>query len=94
MKINIEIPDEIIEEGRAIYVMAGIERIAYKLPWEENWHVKISRCSGCGLCCKKVNCEFLLENNACGKAGMRPFLCCISEPRRIETCTSKYGGVQ
>ena len=92
MRINIEIPDDVIEEGRAIHIMAGMERGAYWLPYEGIWHVKVSRCNACGKCCQ--DCEYLkdgkctLMNSRLG----RPFLCCVSEPsaKRVPDCTSLY----
>ena len=96
MKIEIEIPDWVFEEKRAIHIMAGIERVAYKLPWEDFWNVKVSRCSGCGACCEKLGCDKIIKEPGkdglyrCGEGIKRPFLCCISEPKTIEKCTSKY----
>jgi len=80
LKITLDIPGWVFEERRAIHVMAGIERVAYKLPWEDFWNVKISRCSSCGECCKFK----------CKEDGGRPFQCCVSEPKKIDKCTSKY----
>ena len=90
MKIDIDIPDELIEEGRAIHIMAGMERVAYWLPFEKKWNIKISRCSACGLCCKKISCEYLNEQNLCSLGPERPFVCCIATPRTIPSCTEKY----
>ena len=92
MRINIEIPDSVIEEGRAIHIMAGMERIAYKLACEDNWRVKVSQCNACGKCCQE--CEYL-EDGKCKlmthRLG-RPFLCCVSEPsfKRVPDCASLY----
>jgi len=51
MEIKIDIPDWVKEENRGIYIMAGIELVAYKLPFEEKWKVKTGRCNMCGKCC-------------------------------------------
>ena len=90
MKIELNIPDWVEQEKGGIWILAGIECAAYKLPWEDFWNIKISRCSGCGRCCKKINCPDLNEQNMCGLAGKRPFLCCTSDPKNIKECTSKY----
>lgn len=93
MKITFEIPDWAIEERRAIHIMAGIERVAYKLPWEDYWNVKVSRCSSCGGCCRKLECDKLVEygdSYKCNEDSKRPFICCVSEPKKIDKCTSKY----
>ena len=90
VKIDLEIPNEMIEEGRAIYIMAGMETIAYKNNYEDFWMVKTSKCSSCGRCCKRIDCPELTEDNLCGKNVMRPFLCCISDPKNIPECTIKY----
>ena len=98
MKIQIEIPDW--AKTRAIRIMAGIEQVAYKLPWEENWKIKVSRCSGCGACCRKLNCDKLIKEPGdnelyrCKDGTERPFLCCVSEPTTIDKCTSKYKEVK
>ena len=94
MKIQIDIPDEVIEEGRAIHVMAGNERIAYKMNWEKDWYVKTSRCNSCALCCIKQKCEYLTEDKKCGYPIDRPFICCITEPNNIPECTSLYKAVE
>ena len=52
MKINIDIPDW--AEDKHIYIMAGIELIAYKYVNQE-WKIKITRCNQCGLCCRGMN---------------------------------------
>jgi len=40
-------------EERHLYVMAGLELVAYKRQGEE-WKVKTSRCSMCGTCCENI----------------------------------------
>jgi len=98
MKITVDIPS--FAKNRVIHVLAGIERIAYIDPKDRKLRVKVSRCSQCGKCCQKMKCEQLEKepgNNdfwRCGKAIgyglMRPYLCCVSEPKNIPECTSKY----
>jgi TPP-dependent indolepyruvate ferredoxin oxidoreductase alpha subunit len=90
MKIELEIPDWVEKEARGIHIMAGIERVAYWLPWEKKWHIKTSRCSSCGKCCERMKCPFLNEDKQCSKGIERPWLCCISEPKSVPKCTSKY----
>jgi len=51
MRIEIELPDWPITEGRGLYIMAGIEPVAIKLP-DQPWQVKTGRCSNCGNCCE------------------------------------------
>jgi len=51
IKIELELPDWADE--RTIYVMAGIELIAYRFPGK-TWQVKSSRCNMCGKCCMKL----------------------------------------
>ena len=95
MKIEIEIPDFVPLE-RSIHIMAGIERIGYIEPHTRKVFVKISQCACCGMCCKKMGCGFLEKepgNNylwRCSKAEMRPFLCCISEPKTVPECAVRY----
>ena len=94
MIITLEIPDSLIEEGRMMHVMAGRERMAFK-PWLGKWRVKVSRCSKCGKCCEKAGCLYLEANKECGmKANELLFRCCVNEPSRIESCTSRYREVE
>ena len=54
MRIELDIPDWLIGEGRqtrGIFVMAGIEPVAIKLP-DQPWQVKTGRCTNCGKCCE------------------------------------------
>ena len=97
MKIELEVPDWVEDERRAIYILAGIENVAYKMPWENFWHVKVSRCSMCGKCCMRIQCPELKKEPGndgkwkCGKDAMRPHLCCTGESSDlIPECTSRY----
>ena len=90
MRINLDLPDWNDLHERRIDILAGIEQIAYKLPWENVWHVKVGRCSMCGKCCAKVECDHLTVDNQCDYAGMRPYLCCTSTPHNIPDCTIRF----
>ncbi len=91
MKIEIKLPEWADE--RAIYIMAGIELVAFKIP-EKNWQIKTSRCNMCGKCCMNLRnthpfpiidgkCIHLKKepgNNQkwrCGLGIHRPFGCCV-----------------
>ena len=93
MRIEIDLPDWADE--RAIHIMAGIERVAYKLPWEDWWHVKTARCSQCGACCEKMKCKYLDEEPGgekfrCSEGVMRPWLCCVSEFKDKNVCSIRF----
>ena len=93
MKIELELPDWVAERG--LHILAGIERVAYKLPWEEKWSVKTGRCSSCGKCCERIGCRYLDEEPGgekfrCSEGVMRPWLCCVSKPRNIPECTVRF----
>jgi hypothetical protein len=102
MKIEIEIPDWCDE--RAIRIMAGIELVAYKMPFEK-WKIKVSRCNMCGKCCMTSNIPYPLVDGKCihlkKRPGnndrwecflriQRPFGCCVATPQNIPECTVKY----
>ena len=96
MRIEIEVPDWVLEEERRIDIFAGIEPVAYKYPWDDFWYVKTSRCSQCGECCRKVGCNNLDDENRCALGVDRPWHCCVSYPRgeSVPTCTVKYKKVK
>ena len=60
MKINLEIPDDIVEDfkDRNLRIFAGIELIAEKNRGDK-WQIKISGCSMCGECCKQLPKNFI-----------------------------------
>jgi len=95
MKIEIEIPDFVPPE-RIIYIFAGIEKIGWIEPHTRKVHVKTSRCSRCGRCCARIDCEHLVKEAGgskkynCDLFERRPFACGISEAKHIPECTSKY----
>lgn len=103
MKIELDLPKWAWNENgekRIINILAGIEKLAYLDPNDGILYIKTSRCSQCGRCCIRMNCEYLeLEpgcddkyrcNKVIGHGLMRPYLCCVSEPKNILECTSKY----
>jgi TPP-dependent indolepyruvate ferredoxin oxidoreductase alpha subunit len=95
MKIVIEIPDH-VPESRAIFIMAGMHKVGYIEPNTRKVFVQTAGCSMCGRCCQKLECPDLEKEPGdndmwrCSKAIMRPFLCCISEPKSIPECTVRY----
>ena len=81
MELTINIPDW--AEDKNIYVLAGIELLAYKYvghPMKE----KVSRCDQCGDCCRNFKgdgstwtdgtCNYL-RDNVCSLGVERPFSC-------------------
>jgi len=95
MKITIDLPEW--AEERHIYVMAGIELLAHKLP-DKPLYIKTERCNMCGKCCMDLSNRhpFPVVNGRCiylqkepGKNEMwrcelainRPFGCSVGIPR-------------
>jgi len=103
MKIELDLPEW--TEERAIYIMAGVELAAYKVPFKK-WKVKVGRCNMCGKCCMDLKnhafptidgkCIHLKKrpgNNPeweCAFRISRPFGCCVGVSERIKECTEKY----
>lgn len=94
VSITVEIPDW--AEKRAIYVMAGVELLAYQYPGGPLL-VKAGRCNECGDCCtiRGEPCEHLIPNGSermvCGKGPGRPFSCCIGRGAdRVAHCTERF----
>lgn len=93
--ILVEIPEH-IPPARALFIMAGMHKVGYIEPNTGRIFVQTVGCSQCGRCCMRVNCEHLEKEPGdndmwrCGLAGMRPFLCCITEPDDIPECTVRY----
>ena len=81
MKIELGLPDWADERG--IYIFAGIEEVAKRTPDTGNkWVVKKNRCTQCGECCKRLNCEHLVAGAGgyeCDLRQDRPFNCCIGD---------------
>jgi len=87
IKVNIQLPDW--ADGKDIFVFAGSEEVARKVPDQDSWWVKVGRCEQCGKCCSDLGsgeghpfavingvCEHL-KDGGCGLRGYRPFACCI-----------------
>ena len=104
MKINIDIPDWTDE--RAIYVMAGIELVAYKLTGGK-WNIKTGRCNMCGNCCQGLErhswptingtCVHLKKEPGkdnpkyeCSLRINRPFGCCVGVFAEVPGCTERF----
>ena len=103
MKIVLDIPDWV--EGKHLYVMAGIELVAYKY-LHQPWKVKTSRCNLCGKCCMDFKSETKgyqivggrcvhLEPDGdkwvCSLGANRPWSCCVGvAPKGIPKCTEKF----
>lgn len=60
MKIQLEIPDNVVEDlsYRNLYLIAGIELIAFKIR-DDKWKIKTSACSMCGKCCQNLREDFV-----------------------------------
>lgn len=104
MKIELDIPAW--AEERNIYVMAGVEMVAYRLAHEGEFKVKSVRCSGCGKCCMDLpeghiqrndsgNCIHLVpdgEKWVCDLGVHRPFSCGTGFQQKgfTEGCSVEY----
>ena len=92
MKIELDVPDFLIDDGQAIRIFSGIELIAKKFK-DQSWKIKIVRCNFCGECCtlavsgtkgidlKTGYCKHLIESEKpnkkiCELGASRPFSCC------------------
>jgi hypothetical protein len=96
LKIELNLPDWVDE--RHIYIMAGIEMVAYKLYGEDVIHIKTRRCSNCGECCMHLtpsarlpigsdgHCSYLEDVGGglmeCAMGVNRPFGCSIGMQRK------------
>ena len=52
MRIIIDLPDWV--EDQEIKILAGMEMVAKKMPWDDFWVIKETRCNYCGDCCMDV----------------------------------------
>ncbi len=88
-EIRVDLPEWC--EGRHIYILAGIELVAYQLA-DKPMLVKTARCSMCGKCCE--DCKELIPDGSklvCGLAIDRPFRCCIGRGLdRNPDCTERF----
>ena len=95
VKIEVEIPDFIPPE-RIIFILAGTnECIGWVEPHTRKVHTKISQCSRCGLCCKRMECPSLKYTEGVGYSCIHfpsiPVVCATNDGlKRINTCTSKF----
>ena len=101
MKIEVEIPD--MWNERHLYIMAGIDVVAYK-ELGKKWRVKQTPCNMCGECCRNLPerfffktvdgvCEHLGSNNTCNLGIARPYVCCVSKERKgqdFKQCSITY----
>ena len=93
-------------ENRSIFIMAGIELMAYQHK-DGEWHLKVGHCNQCGKCCQNMkNHPFPLIDGRCihlrldagGKTyscqlkANRPFGCSVGtvSENRIPECTEKF----
>ena len=106
MKIELEIPDELVDE-KVLWLFAGNENIAI---WRKDrgWVIKESLCSMCGMCCSESHvaklglltengfCIFLKDHPTeegkkwCSLGAKRPFVCAIGAPRFEPRCTVRW----
>lgn len=64
MKIILDIPEWAQE--RHIYILAGIELLAYKKFGTDELLVKTDRCNRCGDCCENIAGKWLYSNGQGG----------------------------
>lgn len=50
MKIEIDLPEWC--NSRHLFILAGIELVAYKIQGDTTWKVKSGQCNFCGKCCE------------------------------------------
>ena len=92
MQIAFDLPDWALD--RHIYILAGVELLAYKPSGENRLLIKTHRCNWCGWCCTNVprravprkqdgSCENLVKIGKtfeCSLGIARPFHCNWSDP--------------
>ena len=90
MKIEIEIPDWCEEKN--LYILAGVDLVAYRHNPNEKWMISDSRCSLCGKCCTglPLNWPFPTINGECinlekERAGRRLCTLGVFRPHRCGT---------
>ena len=105
MKINFKLPDW-ADNKLDLFMFRGFELVAVNRFGTDRWVVKTGRCNRCGECCKKQHidgfglplkdgaCEYLRfgEDNktSCGLGRIRPWACCIGEPKFEPKCTCRW----
>jgi len=94
MMIELEIPDWCVD--RWLYLMAGIELVAFKWPNQE-WKIKTGRCNKCGRCCppnqSKPRCENLKQvggEKVCSLGSGRPWSCSVYMDNTLDGCTEAF----
>ena len=90
MESKLKLPEWAL--GNNIYILSGIELVAYKIWNESHWMVKTIRCNMCGKCCMKLpegqmapiiegRCMYLTEQDTdrwvCQLGSHRPWACCM-----------------
>jgi len=66
MRIILEIPDSFADQ-RLTFLAGSKELIATKVPWEDFWLVKTTRCNYCGECCMDIGENWLWPPDDEGK---------------------------
>ena len=102
MKIELEIDDRFGESR--LLILAGVELVASKNPWDSFWKVKTVSCNRCGECCmgnpstiygddEEGNCKALIKQSdgtwECGAGQNRPWRC-LDDPRDIPCCSIRH----
>lgn len=96
MKVSIDLPDEIVKEKTTLWIVGGIEPVAYFL--NGRWYIKEGRCSQCGECCKDNEgkyCDHIRHEldgtKSCGSPDI-PWACVRGHGGKsnIEGCTVNY----
>jgi hypothetical protein len=95
IRVELDLPDWCRDSW--LYLMKGIELVAYQFPGEP-WKVKTGRCSMCGKCCppnpRKPRCEHLKKVGSvspCSLGSERPWSCSVFMPgAKIEGCTEAF----
>ena len=90
MESKLKLPLWALEKN--IYILSGIELVAYKIWNESHWMVKTVRCNVCGKCCMKLpeaqmapiiegRCMYLTEQDdgrwSCQLDFHRPIACSV-----------------
>jgi len=91
VKITFEIPDwavPLIEDGRDVYLYAGIEPIARKLPGQPV-ETKINQCALCGKCCG--TCPDLEERQGYKQPNGEWAMMCKWNEARPHSCSKGNG---
>ena len=95
VKIEVDLPDfPDWENERCIYIMAGIELAAFKMPGEP-WMIKVARCDMCGKCCMELSekhpLPITVKNGICDQLVKEPgnndiWKCAFGSQRPFACC--------